>query len=332
MDLELLCERSRIIKSVRNFFDKKKYLEVDTPLLSPDLIPESCLEVFQTERLPSPLSKNQNKKPYWLIPSPEIWMKKLIARHKNSIYQICKSFRNGESSGLMHSPEFTMLEYYTMDADYIDSLAITEDLFDNLLSDTHSTYCDPQNYKTIAPPFIRMSMDEAFCKYAGFSLTKAIKNKTMYNEAMRLGLQVTEDTDPAVIYDLIFIANVEPALPKEKPVAILDYPAIVPCLAALNKNTDDDARQRWELYIHGIEAANCFSEETDPAQVKDFFANEAQLKKEKAFITHNVDENYYKIFSGFPKCSGVAMGLDRVIMAITGRKTIDGVLPFPMED
>ncbi|GMO30047.1 MAG: tRNA synthetase, class II [Termitinemataceae bacterium] len=337
MDIELLHERSRIIKNIRTFFDAKKYLEVDTPLLAPDLIPESCLEVFQTERLPSPLSKYQTKKPYWLIPSPEIWMKKLIAQHKTSIYQICKSFRNGESSGLMHSPEFTMLEYYTMDADYINSLAVSEDLFDNLLCaiDSHaSLYCDLQNYKTIAPPFIRMTMEEAFSKFAGFSLTKAIKNKTMYKEALRLGLQVTEDADPAVLYDLIFISNVETALPKEKPVAILDYPAIVPCLASLNDASiaEEATRQRWELYIHGIEAANCFSEETDPVKVKSFFESEAQIKKEKSFNVHNIDTDYYKIFYGFPRCSGVAMGLDRVIMAITGRKTIDGVLPFPMEN
>ncbi|MCL2600918.1 MAG: LysR family transcriptional regulator, partial [Treponema sp.] len=125
MDLEMLRERAGIIRQVRSFFDARGYLELDTPLLSPDLIPESCLEVFETRRiLPSGAEK-----PYWLIPSPEIWMKKVIARHGVSVYQVCKCFRNGESSGFLHSPEFTMLEYYTMDAGYLDSLALTEELF-----------------------------------------------------------------------------------------------------------------------------------------------------------------------------------------------------------
>src|SRR5215470_13190324 len=107
MDIEMLQERARIIRQVRSFFDTKNYLELDTPLLSPDLIPESCLEVFETNRI---LPSGGNT-PYWLIPSPEIWMKKIIAQHRVSVYQICKCFRNSESSGFLHSPEFTMLEY-----------------------------------------------------------------------------------------------------------------------------------------------------------------------------------------------------------------------------
>jgi lysyl-tRNA synthetase class 2 len=125
MDLEMLQERARIIRQVRSFFDTRGYLELDTPLLSPDLIPESCLEVFETNLI----RPSGEKKPYWLIPSPEIWMKKIIAAHRVNVYQICKCFRNGESTGFLHNPEFTMLEYYTMDAGYEDSLKITEDLF-----------------------------------------------------------------------------------------------------------------------------------------------------------------------------------------------------------
>jgi lysyl-tRNA synthetase class 2 len=137
MDLEMLQERARIIRQVRSFFDNKNYLELDTPLLSPNLIPESCLEVFETSRIlpksavsmdPAPTT------PYWLIPSPEIWMKKIIARHHTNVYQICKCFRNGESSGFLHSPEFTMLEYYTMNIGYMESLELTEELFGFLVN------------------------------------------------------------------------------------------------------------------------------------------------------------------------------------------------------
>ncbi len=115
MDIEFLRQRSAIIKSIRNFFDSRNCLETDTPLLAPHLIPESCLKVFETRYLPPAGSSSRKEKPYWLIPSPEIWMKQLIASHKVSIYQICKCFRNGESTGHLHSPEFTMLEYHTME-------------------------------------------------------------------------------------------------------------------------------------------------------------------------------------------------------------------------
>ncbi|MDR2842232.1 MAG: LysR family transcriptional regulator [Spirochaetaceae bacterium] len=334
MDLELLKERAAILRNIRAYFDKKNYLEVDTPILSPDLIPESCLEVFQTERLAAINSRNGQGKPYWLVPSPEIWMKKLIAKHKTNMYQICKCFRNRESSGFMHSPEFTMLEYYTMNVDYKDSLLITEDIFDNLLCKADPAFCSAENYKTLAPPFVRLTMDEAFVNCAGFSLNEALEKNTLYEEACKCGISVPKETSNAVLYDLVFIHIVEPNLPKEKPAAILDYPEIVPCLAALNENTAHNAktRQRWELYVHGIEIANCFSEETDPIAVKDFFENEAVAKKTGFQIAHNIDENYWQIFKNFPRSSGVAMGLDRLIMAITGRKTIDSVLPFPMED
>ena len=134
MDIEFLRQRSGIIKSVRKFFDDRNYLETDTPLLAPHLIPEACLEVFETRYIQPKGSSSRKERPYWLIPSPEIWMKQLIASHHENIYQICKCFRNGESTGNLHSPEFTMLEYYTMEADYNDSLKLTEELFSFLIS------------------------------------------------------------------------------------------------------------------------------------------------------------------------------------------------------
>ncbi|MCL2472621.1 MAG: LysR family transcriptional regulator, partial [Treponema sp.] len=190
MDLELLRERARIIQKVRSFFDGRNYLEVDTPLLAPDLIPESCLEVFQTFRLPPEGSRDQ-KKPYWLIPSPEIWMKRLIAGHRTSLYQICKCFRNGESSGHQHSPEFTMLEYYTMEADYLDSLALTEGLFSFLLSgETENDSGQKDNGScSLYPPFTKLTVEDAFFRWAGFNLYKAADTPpSMEKEAKRLGL------------------------------------------------------------------------------------------------------------------------------------------------
>ena len=342
MDLELLRERARIIRDVRSFFDQRGYLETDTPILAPGLIPESCLEVFETRRIP-PTGSFMPEKPYWLVPSPEIWMKRLIAQHRTNLYQICKCFRNGESSGRQHSPEFTMLEYYTMKADYLDSLRLTEELFVNLLSDAFVPM--PAD---LSPPFIRMTVEEAFRSWAGFDLYEAAKTQSaMEEEARRLGLNPPSGLSVHELYDLVFIHTVEPQLMQERPVALIDYPAFVPCLA--KKSVDKKTVERWELYARGIELANCFSEETRPEEVRRFFESEKAEKEKTSLVRHTVDEDYWKIFAplpsgsgffdgklfpngnSFPKCSGVAMGLDRLIMLLCGRSTIDGILPFPMD-
>ena len=324
MDLELLQERARIIRQARSFFDERGYLELDTPLLAPDLIPESCLEVFETRRI----LPNGSADPYWLIPSPEIWMKKIIARHHTSVYQICKCFRNGESSGFLHSPEFTMLEYYTMNANYMDSLALTEELF-AFLSEAEGG---------LSAPFERMTVAEAFTRYAGFDLFAAAATEgALEAEARRLGLEPQPGCPPmgglatAALYDLIFIHAVEPCLKQERPVALLDYPAFVPCLA--KKAAGGTTVERWELYYNGIELANCFTEETGAQEVRNFFESEAAAKERRALVRHRVDHDYWKIFQPPPPpppCSGVALGLDRLIMALCGRSSIDSVLPFPM--
>jgi lysyl-tRNA synthetase class 2 len=341
MDLELLRERAGIIREVRSFFDRRNYLEVDTPLLSPDLIPETCLEVFETSYL-APAGSSRREKTYWLIPSPEVWMKRLIADHRASLYQICKCFRNGESAGRLHSPEFTMLEYYTMDADYEDSLTLTEALFAHLLQarseSSIASAAAPSPAGPLSPPFLRITMEEAFAKWAGFDLYEAAEGKTLGAEARRLGLDPAGETGGAELYNLIFIHAVEPMLPKDRPVALTDYPAFVPCLA--KKRPGGRTAERWELYYKGIELANCYSEETESEEVRRYFEAEGALKEKTALVPHGRDKDYWKLFlprrdaggkeHAFPRCSGVALGLDRLIMALTGRSTIDGVLPFPM--
>jgi lysyl-tRNA synthetase class 2 len=332
VDLELLKERHRIIKGVRDFFDSRGYLEVDTPLLAPHLIPETCLEVFETTYVP-PAGSRRAPQTYWLIPSPELWMKRLIAQHRRSIYQICHCFRNGESTGRIHSPEFTMLEFYTIDADYRDSIRITEELFHALLR--------PEDPSDLRPPFLQISMDEAFRRWAGFSLYQAGKEgpERFRHEAARLGLEPPPELSLADLYNLIFVHVVEPSLPRERPVVLMDYPAFVPCLA--KDHPDGQAKERWELYVRGIELANTYTEETNPDQVRAYFEKEGAQKEACALVPHRIDRDYWKIFlprqtrdgaiQPYPSCSGVALGLDRLIMIFCGHSTIDGVLPFPME-
>jgi len=312
----MLQTRAAVIRHIRSFFDKRNYLDLDTPLLSQDLIPESCLDVFRTERL-YPRGSGKESIPFWLIPSPEIWMKKTIARHRVNVFQICKCFRNGESSGRLHNFEFTMLEYYTMDSGFMDSLALTEELFAHLARVMRAPFLNP--------PFRRITVAQAFERWAGFDLFAAVeKEGALEEEARRLGLDPMPGMTMAQLYDLIFIQAVEPRLKSKEPTALLDYPAFVPCLAKKARN--GKIVERWELYYDGIELANCFSEETDPKKVKEFFLNEEAARERACLQKHNVDHDYWKMFEKFPLCSGVAMGIDRLIMALCGISDIDGVL------
>ena len=123
MDLERLRFRARIMQNIRRFFIERGYLELDTPALSCDLIPETCLEVFKTDYIKNAAHAKTAGRTHiqssalYLVPSPEIYIKKIIAQHKVNVFQLSKCYRNAESCGRIHSPEFTMLEYYTMNAD-----------------------------------------------------------------------------------------------------------------------------------------------------------------------------------------------------------------------
>lgn len=325
MDLELLHFRSKIIQGIRSFFADKNYLEADTPALSPTLIPETCLEVFKTEYI---ATKNHSEKntPLYLVPSPEIYIKKIIAQHKTDIFQVSKCYRNSESVGRIHNPEFTMLEYYTMNADYIDSMHLTENLFDFLCSEVIAKNQIAGLH--IHTPFLRLTMDEAFSAYAGFALSDCKKEDDLARHALRLGLHDPQNKDfldwsKDDLYELILVHNVEPNLPKE-PVFLSDYPDFVPCLA---KHKAPMWSERWELYINGIELANCYTEQSDAQKVKQYFKNESLLKHKNAKVDHATDNDYWKIFSDFPLCSGVAMGVDRLIAILAGFSSIEPIMP-----
>lgn len=323
MDKETFYFRASVLREIRNFFYSRNYLESDVPLLSPDLIPETCLEVFKTDYI---TPDKKRSVPLYLVPSPEVYIKKLIAKIKESVFQISKCFRNVESIGNIHSPEFTMLEFYTVNANYKDSLKITQELFYHLLNTLFSHDNIPQD---LAKPFLVISMEEAFVKYAGFSLKEAQSKESLLQKAKSIGLDPTEEYEWDDLYEMILVQTIEPSLPKDCPVLLIDYPVKVPCLA---KETGDGfSRERWELYVRGIELANCYSEETNPLKVKEYFENEEKLKIANAIIPHKADEDYYKIFKDFPKCSGVAIGLDRLIAILLDKHSIEPVLPFPLD-
>lgn len=317
MNWDIVKKRSIITDQVRSFFKQHNYLEVDTPLLSPDLIPESSIEIFKTEMI-NPYRENRN---FYLIPSPEIWMKKLLSRGSGDIFQICRSFRNSEQSGNQHNPEFTMLEWYKTGYSYMDNICETENLFHTLIQKE-----TPEHLK---PPFVRMSMEEAFQNYGGFSLEENYKKNQLKEMCTKLKIDFDEEDSWEVLFNRIFLQLVEPALPQDKPLVLYNYPSRIKTLA---KDLPGSIwSERWELYAGGMELANCFTEEKDQKKIKEYYLEEKTLKDSLSPVSHPVDERYFEYFGpDFPDCSGVAMGMDRLIMLLTGEASIEGVILFPV--
>lgn len=314
MKIETMEARSRILSSTREFFLSRGYLETDTPALSPALIPESCLEVFET-RFVHPFRQGF---PLYLVPSPEIWMKRLIASTRKNVFQICKAFRNAESIGKIHNPEFTMLEYYTVGAHAKDNIILTEELF------RRASSADTPDFAK--PPFRRMTMAEAFFELAGLELDEMQDREILIHAARSKGLLVSEDAAWEDAFNIIFLTLIEPYLPADRPLVLDEYPAQIECLA--RKIPGTPYRERWELYVQGIEIANCYTEENDPEAVRRYFESQAG-KKTASIVPHAVDAGYVSLFEEFPLCSGVAIGFDRLVMVLLGKTDISEVISFP---
>lgn len=338
MRFEAARARGVVAAGVREFFCGRGYVEVQTPLLAPFLIPETAIEVFKA-RFEHPFKGGRDM---FLAPSPELWMKRLVAEGMGNIFQICKAFRNAESIGPLHNPEFTILEYYTAGADYMASLELTEALFESLVSASRerlSGVCGEEALSRLGPPFARMTMAEAFERYAGFDLTPFAPSSyeeegeaalRLREKALSLGLACGEGDSWEAVFNRIFVDRVEGSLPKDRPVALLDYPRGVRCLA--RPRSGGPWCERWELYLGGVETANCFTEETDPARTGAYFREEARLK-EKALVPHPPDAGFPGLFAGgLPPCSGVAIGFDRLVMAFLGETSLGGVVFFPFQN
>jgi len=316
MDIPMLQARSRMVTITREFFLSRNYLETDTPALAPSLIPESCLEVFETEYV----HPTRGRMPLYLVPSPEIWMKKVIAATGRSVFQLCKSWRNAESVSHIHNPEFTMLEYYGVGLSSADNIHVTEELFAALATDETPLQAQP--------PFRVMSMKEAWHEFAHADLDALAEPEAMREACRERSLLVPNDAPWEDAFNILFLSIVEPALPQDRPLVLNEYPAGIECLARDIPGTM--YKERWELYVSGIEIANCFTEMASPEAVRAYFASQRE-KKRQALVPHAIDDSYASIFEHFPPCSGVAVGFDRLLMVLLGKRSLAEVMLFPFE-
>ena len=325
--METARVRSRLMRLIREFFDYRGHTEVETPVLSRQWIPESVIDTFSTVytdpyRLHLPLR---------LLPSPEIWMKRLLSEGSGSIYQLTKSFRNSEAVGTYHNPEFTMLEWYTVDRDYTGSMELTKELLQEI-STAFSGFSSHRGWL----PAEKLTVCEAFSRFAGIDLAAAVPGyprfgggepapggplKAAYGSRRFGGSEESWET----WFNRLFLSEVEPKLPKNKALFLSDYPAAVPCLAKPILGTP--WVERWELYIGGIEIANCFTEERDEQRIREFMEGELAAIPEAG--EGGAAEDFPQVCAAMPPCSGVALGLDRLLMALTGAEKMTEVLLFP---
>jgi lysyl-tRNA synthetase class 2 len=321
MLLDRLRFRARALAGIRRFFAERGYLEVDTPLLAPALIPEASLEVFAVRGRPGPL---------YLIPTPELWMKRLLCSGSGSLFQLCRAFRSGEPNSPLHLPEFTMLEWYAVGADYLDSIGTQEALVASLTTELGL----PERRQIagvevdLRPPFPRIPVAQAFREHLGFELAHRMERDELARETEARGLNATAGDSWADLFHKLYLAFVEPRLPRERPVFVTDYPAAVATLARTRPGSP--WAERWELFVAGVEVANCYSEETDAARVAAFFRSQ-EAQKRSSEQPHPTDWELAELIGrSLPPCSGVALGVDRLLALLLGTVSLDGVTPFPL--
>ncbi len=290
-----LAIRARTIGAARRFFEARGYLELETPLR----IPAPALELH-IDAEPSGEA--------FLRTSPELHMKRLLAAGFDRIFQVGPCFRRGER-GALHQPEFTMLEWYCANSDYMDILRETKALINFVALETLGSSRITFRDEGIALDceWNIMSVFEAFRSLAGWDPV------TGY------------DADR---FDLDLVGKVEPSLPMDRPSVLKDYPAEA---AALSRLKQDDPRvaERWELYIGRVEIANAFSELVDPVDQRRRFEECAEARRALGKPVYPLDEPFLAALEqGMPPSAGAALGIDRLVMILCGAASLDGVLPF----
>jgi EF-P lysine aminoacylase GenX len=324
---QIFHQRQEVVDNIRQFFKREGFLEIQTPNLSPFLIPESYLEVFET-KLWDRLGKE--KKAY-LTPSPELWHKKLLAAGSGNIFEITKSFRNTDMGGHFHNPEFTILEWYRVEADYQDTMRDCENLI-KFINKNKPSITYQGKILDISQPFEKISVIEAFERFAGISDGVLFNEEALREMATEKGYHPRKSETWEDLYNFIYVKEIEPNLGQEKPTIIYDFPTQFAPLAKTNSR-DSRVKERFELYLFGIELADAYSELTDPKEQKRQFIKEQKQRQLSGKIKVKPDWDFIAALeSGLPSCSGVALGVDRLLMILADQTDINEVILFSGED
>lgn len=297
--------RARLYQQIRHFFQQRDVLEVETPLLGQAASTDVHLASLCVE------AENQ-----YLQTSPEFAMKRLLAAGSGAIYQICKSFRQGES-GKRHNPEFTMLEWYRPGFDHFQLMAEVAEVVNLLLSERSVR---------------QLSYRDAFVTVLGVDPHRA--DAAVLAELAKRHTGYVEDGDDVdTLLELLMSQVIEPTLGRNELTFIYDYPASQCALAKVAVDAQGVAvAQRFELYVEGVELANGYYELTDADEQLQRFMTDLDGRKRRGLATLPADQKLLAALqSGMPDCAGVALGLDRLLMLMAGADSIRDVISFPTD-
>ncbi len=312
--------RTQIIEAIREFYKKRNYIEVETPILQ-NIYGGAAARPFKTFH-------HDLKKDIYLRISLELNLKRLIIGGFEKIFEIGKVFRN-ESIDVTHNPEYTLLESYEAYADYEDMMDLCEDLFiylaKKILGKTKFKY----QGKTInlSKPWKRMTMQKAIKKYAHLDVEKMTENN-IKNELVKnnIELPVGEHVTKGVLINELFKIVEENLI---QPVFIIDHPKETTPLCKAHRKKKD-AIERFEPFICGMEIANAYTELNDPIEQRRLFNEQEKRRKQGDEEANPVDNDFCKALDyGMPPLGGIGMGIDRIIMLLTNSKSIRDVIFFP---
>ena len=310
--MDLFLKRSSIIKSIRNFLDNRKFVEVETPMMQ--AIPGGAVaRPFITHH-------NSLDMELFLRIAPELYLKRLLVGGMERVYEINRNFRN-EGLSTRHNPEFTMMELYQAYSDYNGMMELTETLISGLAHDLYGAFEVPYGERTIdlSPPWQRSTFSELLSKYASVDLDDEEGLKTKGKE---LGMDV-KGVHKDIIAEHIFGELVEKEL--WNPTFVIDYPvSICPLTKACEDNPN--LAQRFEMYIATMELANSYSELNEPLEQSKRFHEQAADDTEG-----KIDEDFLKALKyGMPPAGGLGIGIDRLVMILTNSASIRDVILFPL--
>lgn len=308
-EIEALRGRAAILARLRAFFADRGVLEVETPALSAATVTDLHLQSLEARALFAGESRL-----FYLQTSPEFAMKRLLAAGSGPIFQLCRSFRDGES-GRLHNPEFTMLEWYRPGFDHHRLMDEMADLLEHLLGSRRAE---------------RKTYGDAFAAVYGIDPHPAAARELEALAASR-GIELVgygEESSADDWLQLLFSLGVEPGLGRGRPTFIYDYPASQAALARVA----DGRAQRFEVYVEGIELANGFHELSDAAEQRRRFEADREARGRRGLPQPPIDENLLAALeSGLPDCAGVALGIDRLAMLALGKKSLAEVIAFPAD-
>ena len=318
---KVFLTRSKIIQSIRVFFEKRGYLEVETPMMHP--IPGgAAARPFVTHH-------NALDMDFYLRIAPELYLKRLVVSGMEKVFEINRSFRN-EGISTRHNPEFTMLEFYEAYQDHIYLMNLTETLIRELaikvLGTTEISY---QGYKiNLANPFLRLSITQAIQKFHPEYTDLQLNDRTcLIKKLEALNISYKSEDGIGKLQLSLFDETTEHLLMD--PTFIVDYPSEVSPLARRN-DKNPEVTDRFELYITGREMANGFSELNDPEDQAARFQEQVRAKESGDKEAMHYDGDYIRALEhGLPPTAGEGIGIDRLIMLLTDSPSIRDVILFP---